>query len=460
MRYNQGTAVNSRYILQDYLGSGIFGEVWSCYDKVLDMNVAIKLFTSSDETSVIKLRSEYLSLNKISNDSICTPLNFDVSDGCPFFIYTLYRGGSIRKLVGRADEKTVWHIILDVSNAIIELQKHSLFHKNLKPENIFFSENESFVISDISLSKSTRATMSKESLERYKQAFAYKAPEVKSGSGTSEKSEIWSIGIIAFELFVGYLPKNVDNTEIKKDLSSKGISKRMIDTISSCLNIEWTARPSFEELSITCVDAINNVQNSSTFNSTIGEGKSISGTERETENSHKVYRQELTHPFVTFYEWVLVASSLSMYFIFNAYGFSNYDYLNNDTVILDDEINRLYVTEFFVLGLLCAIKVLGEILLLRKIKSGIVISTSALFLTVYVFCSISIGLGIVVNLFWSLISSGIYMAVLWVILQLRKEGQCIWKSMDSRIDIPANGWIIWLLSAATVIFLVCELLTL
>lgn len=456
-----GDTINRRYNLNLFLGVGVFGEVWVAYDNILDMDVAIKLYTSSDAASISKLQEEYKNAFNISHTHVLSPKHFDVTDGCPFMIYNLCRAGSVRKLIGYVNENTIWKIISDVSLGLQHLHEHSIVHNNLKPENILITGENSFVVTDIALSKSTRATMSKESMDRYTSSIAYKAPESRKGVAASGKSDVWSLGAIVFELIMGRLPNESDLSKIDVLLSSQGISGELCEIISSCLSIDENNRPTASKLHIIAKNGLG-VQTDGTNNENDGKRHSSmedNGTLHEGIHSNtKDIRMASRNWFVTIYEWVLLLTSLMMAVVFYRLGFENASRVNSGVEISDYEVSNLYIDEYFVIGLLFTIKLLGEIMLLRKIRVGYIVSSSALFCATYAACKIGENFEILM-LIIAFAATASYMLVLWLVLLIRKNGYSQWKTMLRNINLPENKWILWCLLAFVVIFFICELLT-
>ena len=454
--FSEGQIIKSRYILGKFLGVGVFGEVWSAYDNILDMDVAIKLYTSSDESSISKLQQEYKNTFNLSHENILSPKHFDVTEGCPFMIYSLCRAGSVRKLIGCVEEKTVWRIIRDVSKALNEIHRQSLIHQNLKPENILINDNNSFVISDMALSKSTRATMSKESMDRYTSSIAYKAPESKLGKSTI-KSDIWSLGAITFELLIGYLPNKTELSDVDLLLSKKGCTKLLCDTIFSCLSFDDTIRPSAKQLFdvseriLKGEDVINDKgKNPPYFNNTQREG--MQSTKHDS-------RLTSRHWFVATYIWGLLLISLLLMMGFYGYGFENLYKLKSGFEISDYEASSLYVHEYFIIGLLFSVMLLGELLLLKKLRIGYIVSSAALFCAVYAICKTGEELSILMFLF-SFGVTAFYMLFLWLILLIRKGGYSQWKTMARNINFMERKWIVWCATVFFALYIICELFTL
>lgn len=453
--------INGRYYLKSFVGVGVFGEVWNAHDNVLNMDVAIKFYASSDVSSISKLQQEYRKAFELSHANILSPKHFDVADGCPFMIYNLCGAGSVRKLIGYVDERAVWRVILDVSQGLQALHEHSIVHKNLKPENILIKDDHSFAIMDIALGKSTRATMSKESVNRYTGSIAYKAPESITGKTASPKSDIWSLGAIAFELIMGDLPKESDLSKTSILLSTKKISQQLCETISSCLSKEASNRPSACKLRNIAQKVLDGEQTevNSHNEEKCNSFSNVYGTQREGAPSNGSVRQLASRNwFVTFYEWGLVLLSLFAIVACCGLGFENASRRDNGFEIPDYDVSSLYVDEWFVIALLFSVKLLGEIMLLAKIKVGYIVSSSALFCATYATCKIGENFEPYI-LMAAFAITAFYMLVLWLVLLIRKNGYNQWKNMSRNINLSEQKWIVGCLVAFIVLFLICELLT-
>lgn len=459
---NPGDIINERYCLNSFIGAGIFGEVWKVHDNILDLNVALKIFTSSDPSSIIKLQDEYKKSFQLSHENILSPKYFDVYRGFPYIIYSLCESGSLRTHIPCNDEKTIWKIIHDISSGLCELNKNSIIHNNLKPENVFEIASDTYAISDISLSNSTRATMSKESMDRYTSAIAYRAPEAKIGKELSSKCDIWSLGAIVYELITGKLPSDIaDDIDASLSKSSKYISNQLQSTIISCLKHDKESRPTAGELRNISEEILTDRKsNKKGKHKDVEESIKNDGTIAEgIKGNKKTLPPASRNLIVTIYEWLLILSTVLFGIIAYGIGANNLSVTNSGVAISDYDWYTLYVDEYFIVGFVCTIKLLGEIMLLSKIRVGFAISSAALFCALYALLKIGNESDPSIFIMTCIITL-LYIVILWLMLLIRKNGLSQWKTMYRHITDSNRKWITWYIVVSVVLFVVCEFLTL
>ncbi len=206
----QGTVVNNRYTLLEYKGRGSFGEVWLAHDDTLGIDVALKIYISLDQRGVDEFKSEYTTTLGLSHPQLLTASFFDVWESRPFLVMKYCENGSSSEIVGKATELDVWQFIHDVAAGLAYLhgQPEPIIHQDIKPDNILVNTDNRFLITDFGISKRVRSTMRKQSKRAVGAgATAYMGPE-RFGDDPNPvmASDIWSLGVSAYELATGELP--------------------------------------------------------------------------------------------------------------------------------------------------------------------------------------------------------------------------------------------------------------
>lgn len=211
-KYKSGYIVNNRYELISYIGSGTYGEVWKCKDKILDIVVAIKFYVSLDEKGRKEFIGEYKTAYGLHHPNLLTATYYDVWDDRPYLVMEYCENGASDKLVGNTDEQTIWRFIRDVAQGLSYLHNLSpnpIIHQDIKPENVLINSKNDFVISDFGISMNVRSTMRKQSGRSNETggAIAYMGPERFSANPMPIKaSDVWSLGASIYEMATGELP--------------------------------------------------------------------------------------------------------------------------------------------------------------------------------------------------------------------------------------------------------------
>lgn len=212
MQYIEGQTIDNRYFLVRLIGRGNFGEVWVARDKVTDVEVALKIYVSMDPQGLEDFKMEYqISCNLNHTNLLHSNYLGTTEDGRrAYLVMPLCPDGSVSKLVGKVDERTIWRFIYDVASGLAYLHDHKppLIHQDIKPDNILIAPNGDFLISDFGISRQLRNTLRRSAgLVDVSGSLSYMGPERFSKNNMPlMASDIWSLGATIYELAVGEVP--------------------------------------------------------------------------------------------------------------------------------------------------------------------------------------------------------------------------------------------------------------
>ena len=198
--------INCKYSEIRHIGGGSFGQVFLAKDKNTNSNVAIKYisFDGLDESERDKLLLEGQILFKITNKNIISFENFFYNKSRAILIMEYAEGGDLDKkikaqmLVGPFKEERIISWFLEICEAIKYLHQRHIIHRDLKPLNIFLTIDNKIKLGDFGLSKVLNS--SKELKKSNFGTVIYMSPEIIKDDYYSFSSDIWSLGIILFEL--------------------------------------------------------------------------------------------------------------------------------------------------------------------------------------------------------------------------------------------------------------------
>lgn len=254
----EGLLINNRYELKKYLGSGSFGEVWLAWDNVLRMDLAIKMYLSLDQNGQDEFKDEYRVAYGLREEHLLTADYYGVWNHRPFLTMKYCEKGSTAGLAGKADEATIWHFLHDVAAGLRHLHgiEPPILHQDIKPENILNDENGRFLITDFGISRKMRSTMRKQSKRSIGSgALAYMGPERFTNDPMAVKaSDIWSLGVSAYELATGDLPfmgqgggMLLGGAQLP-DVDKSKFSTQLNEIIKACMAKDTWERPTAEQL--------------------------------------------------------------------------------------------------------------------------------------------------------------------------------------------------------------------
>ncbi len=259
MKYSEGCLLDGRYELKRFIGSGTFGEVWVANDTATDLEVAIKVYVSMDETGFKEFKKEFQISFELNHSNLlhANYLGVNPEDKCPYLVMPFCPDGSVSRHIGSMSEADMWRFIRDVASGLAYLHSMNppIIHQDIKPDNILILRNGDFVITDFGISKQLRATLRKSANSLNSAgAISYMGPERFSKQYQAVKaSDIWSLGASIFELATEELPfcgmggsllkQGADMPELPEQYS------RELNMIcQSCMTKETWNRPTAQQL--------------------------------------------------------------------------------------------------------------------------------------------------------------------------------------------------------------------
>ena len=208
----------SRYKLGDILGAGGTGTVYKAEDLLMGMPVAIKVLSSElaeDANAINLLKEEARIAMQLSHRHIVRLHNLEKVGGKYFLVMEYVEGRNLREILsiyGKLPLETVMQIAEVSADALSYAHRHGVIHKDLKPDNILLTEDGVLKIIDFGIAGFKH--MQKKDLPIMGTPL-YMSPEQIMGRPLSEKTDIYSLGIILCELITGHPPfdKPVETTQ-------------------------------------------------------------------------------------------------------------------------------------------------------------------------------------------------------------------------------------------------------
>lgn len=212
----KGQKINSRYEIIKSIGEGGMANVYLANDTILDRYVAVKVLRgdlATDEKFVRRFQREALSASSLSHPNIVEI--YDVGEDCgDYYIVMEYiEGKNLKQLLKKRGKLTcaeVVDIMIQITSAMSLAHDSLIIHRDLKPQNILIKEDGEIKITDFGIAMALNATQ----LTQTNSAMGsvhYFPPEQANGKGSSLKSDVYSLGIMMYELLTGNLPFKGDN---------------------------------------------------------------------------------------------------------------------------------------------------------------------------------------------------------------------------------------------------------
>jgi serine/threonine protein kinase len=204
------TVVADRYVIRGELGRGGMAVVYLAYEPEREREVALKQLTldpAADATTVARFMREARIAGRLAHPNVVPVFDCFESAGCAFMAMEYVGGGSLSRYAGRLRLEQVVGALEGVLAGLAHLQSHGVVHRDLKPENLLVTTDGTVKIADFGVATATDATVSRLTTAGTTVGTpAYIAPEQAMGCDVGTASDLYSLGVIAYELLVGDLP--------------------------------------------------------------------------------------------------------------------------------------------------------------------------------------------------------------------------------------------------------------
>lgn len=206
-----GDLIDRRYRLEAPIADGGMSTVYLATDTRLDRHVALKLLSptlAGDNSFVSRLELEAKSVARLSHPGVVQVFDHGFDDGHAFLVMELVPGGTLREILderGPMPAHVVMSVLRPILGALAEAHSNGLIHRDIKPENILVSTNNSVKLADFGLVRAVAESRST-SQNVVMGTAAYLAPEQIATGDTDPRSDLYSLGVVAFELLTGRVP--------------------------------------------------------------------------------------------------------------------------------------------------------------------------------------------------------------------------------------------------------------
>jgi serine/threonine protein kinase len=202
-----GSLIGSRYELLSILGKGSSGTVYRAFDRLVAQTIAMKVISprhAGDASFVDRLKVELRHTRRVMHPNVCRVFDIGAEDGHAFLTMELAPGGTLReRLRGRA--RPLSDRIADARSIVAGLaaiHNAGLLHRDIKPRNVLVMADDRVVISDLGLAVSVESNPEGTIVG----TPGYMAPEVREGEPATVAADIWSLGVLLWELFFDERP--------------------------------------------------------------------------------------------------------------------------------------------------------------------------------------------------------------------------------------------------------------
>lgn len=207
----KGSKINDRYQIIKTLGEGGMANVYLAHDTILDRDVAVKVLRgdlATDEKFIRRFQREALSASSLSHPNIVEMYDVGEDDGQYYIVMEFVDGKTLKQVLKQRGHLSVTEVI-DIMSQVTDGMAHAhdayIIHRDIKPQNIMMLSNGMIKITDFGVATALNSTQLTQT-NSVMGTVHYLPPEQAQGKGSTIRSDIYSMGIMMYELLSGSTP--------------------------------------------------------------------------------------------------------------------------------------------------------------------------------------------------------------------------------------------------------------
>jgi len=212
----KGQKINDRYEIIRILGEGGMANVYLAEDTILNRKVAVKVLRgdlSGDDKFVRRFQREALSASSLSHPNIVEMYDVGEDDGNFYIVMEYVEGKNLKQLIKRRTKLSLAEVIdimKQLTDGIAHAHDSFIIHRDIKPQNMLILDNGLVKITDFGIAVALNSTQLTQT-NSVMGSVHYLPPEQAAGKGATVKSDIYSLGLLMYELITGKLPFKGEN---------------------------------------------------------------------------------------------------------------------------------------------------------------------------------------------------------------------------------------------------------
>ena len=200
----------NRYKILDHLGTGGMATVWLGYDTILDRKVAIKTFKidANDTDAVKRFNREAKAVTSLSHPNIVSIYDVENEGDFYYLILEYVEGMTLKDYMAKNPKmpvETIVHIAKQIADGLSHAHQNGIIHRDIKPQNILMNNDLTCKITDFGIARAYGDTTLTQTNQMLGTVY-YLSPEQARGNVATAQSDIYSLGILIFEMITGQIP--------------------------------------------------------------------------------------------------------------------------------------------------------------------------------------------------------------------------------------------------------------
>ena len=214
--YLEGKILGNRYEIVEKIGNGGMATVYKAVDQVLKRNVAVKVLRdefTTDEEFIKRFETEAQSAARLTHSNIVSIYDVGVDKGIYYIVMELIQGKTLKEIIIEEKGPLPWkwsvNVAIQIASALEMAHKNNIIHRDIKPHNIIITEDGIAKVTDFGIAKA----VSNSTITAFGTTIGsvhYFSPEHARGGFTDAKSDIYSLGVVMYEMVTGRVPFDAD----------------------------------------------------------------------------------------------------------------------------------------------------------------------------------------------------------------------------------------------------------
>lgn len=207
-----GHILDNRYKILEKVGTGGMAIVYKAQDVLLDRIVAVKVLHGkygNDHDFVVRFRQEAQAAAKLSHPNIVNIYDVGYDESVHYIVMEYVRGETLKEYIekhGHLPINTSIQIAFDIGDALENAHKNGIVHCDIKPHNILVTETGRIKVADFGIARAVNSTMNTQEDHAVLGSVHYFSPEQASGAPLDERTDIYSLGVVMYEMMTGVIP--------------------------------------------------------------------------------------------------------------------------------------------------------------------------------------------------------------------------------------------------------------